>query len=134
MGDLVPAWESGIQQMANKVAGEGGFIPTGEDAFSDLTDATKKYKNELDDMAQTAGADLRDVTGGVDELAYSFENLIEDNGELTSRMYDEIDAITSLRAEAHSLVEEYKAVYNAAKLAVSGIHSFIQAQQAQTAA
>jgi len=27
MGDLVPAWESGIQQMADKVAGENGFIP-----------------------------------------------------------------------------------------------------------
>jgi len=30
MGDLVPAWESGIQQMADTVAGEGGFIPTCE--------------------------------------------------------------------------------------------------------
>lgn len=134
MGDLVPAWESGIQQMADKVAGEGGFIPVCEDAFNDITDATKAYKDELDDMAQTAGFDLTDVKNGVDDLAYSFEDLITDNEELTSRMYDELDAVQLLRAEAHALVEEYKAVYDAAKLAVSGIHSFVQAQQAQAAA
>ena len=134
MGDLVPAWESGIQQMADKVAGEGGFIPACEDAFNNITDATNEYKDELDDMAQTAGVDLTDVKNGVDDLSYSFENLIVDNEELTSRMYDEIDAVQLLRAEAHSLVDEYKAVYDAAKLAVSGIHSFIQAQQAQAAA
>ena len=133
MGDLVPMWESGIQQMSDKVAGEGGFIPVCEDAFEDITDATRNYKDELDDMAQTAGADLSDVREGVDELAWSFEDLITDNEELTSRMYDEIDAVSLLRAEAHALVEEYKAVYDAAKLAVSGIHSFIQAQQAQAA-
>ena len=110
MGDLVPAWESGIQQMADKVAGEGGFIPVCEDAFNDITDATKAYKDELDDMAQTAGFDLTDVKNGVDDLAYSFEDLITDNEELTSRMYDELDAVQLLRAEAHALVEEYKAV------------------------
>lgn len=133
MGDLVPAWESGIQQMADKVAGEGGFIPVCEDAFNDITDATKAYKDELDDMAQTAGFDLTDVKNGVDDLGYSFEDLITDNEELTSRMYDELDAIQLLRAEAHALVEEYKAVYDAAKLAISGIHSFVQAQQGQAA-
>ena len=134
MGDLVPAWESGIQQMADKVAGEGGFIPVCEDAFNDITDATKAYKDELDDMAQTAGFDLTDVKNGVDDLAYSFEDLITDNEELTSRMYDELDAVQLLRAEAHALVEEYKAVYNAAKLAVSGINDFVTAQQKAAAA
>ena len=44
MGDLVPAWESGIQQMADKVAGEGGFIPVCEDAFNDITEKTKEYE------------------------------------------------------------------------------------------
>ena len=134
MGDLVPAWESGIQQMADKVAGEGGFIPVCEDAFNDITDATKAYKDELDDMVQTAGFDLTDVKNGVDDLAYSFEDLITDNEELTSRMYDELDAVRLLRAEAHALVEEYKAVYNAAKLAVSGINDFVTAQQRAAAA
>ena len=133
MNDLVPAWESGIQQMADKVAGEGGFIPACEDAFNNITDATKAYKDELNDMATTAGFDLIEVQNGIDDLTYSFEDLIESNSELTSRMYDEIDAVSLLRAEAHLLVTEYKGVYDAAKMAVSGIHSFIQAQQAQAA-
>jgi len=44
MGDLVPAWESGIQQMADKVAGEGGFIPVCEEAFENITEKTKDYE------------------------------------------------------------------------------------------
>ena len=134
MGDLVPAWKSGIQEMSDKVAGEGGFIPVCEEAFNSLTDATERYKNELGDMTKTAGIDLMDIKEGVDNLSYSFEILIEDNDELTKRMNDEIDIISSLKAEIHSLIEEYKAVYNAAKLAASGIHGFIQAEQGQAAA
>jgi len=30
--------------MADKVAGEGGFIPVCEDAFNNITDATKEYE------------------------------------------------------------------------------------------
>jgi hypothetical protein len=44
MNDLVPAWESGIQQMSDKVAGEGGFIPACEEAFDDITEKTKEYE------------------------------------------------------------------------------------------
>ena len=129
MGDLVPAWESGIQKMSDKVAGQGGFIPTCKDAFDAITEATKNYENELDTMAQTAGVDLTDVRSGVDEVADSFKILIDDNEQLTNRINDEMNAVTSLRAEVHSLVAEYKSVYEAAKLAVSGIHNFLKAQR-----
>ena len=43
MGDLVPAWESGIQQMADKVTEEGGFIPACEDAFISVGEAVTDF-------------------------------------------------------------------------------------------
>lgn len=133
MNDLIPAWDSGIQQMADKVAGDGGFIPVCEDAFEDISEATKDYKDELDDMAQTAGFDLEEVRSGVDEVAYSFMDLIQNNDELINRMYIEMQAIQSLRTQAQALVNDYKSVCDAAKQAVTAIHNFIQAQKAQAA-
>jgi hypothetical protein len=44
MGDLVPMWTSGIQIMINKVAAEGGFIPVCKQAFEEIHEATRDYK------------------------------------------------------------------------------------------
>ena len=134
MGDLVPAWESGIQQMSDKVAGEGGFIPVCEQAFDSITEATKDYEEQLDNMANAAGISLDYVTQGVDLLSYAFEDLIENNDELIDRMYSEVDAIETLQDVARGLVDEYQNVYNEAKTAVSEIHNFIQEEQGRAAA
>jgi hypothetical protein len=97
MGDLVPAWDSGIQQMADKVAGEGGFIPACQEAFENVDNATQDYKEDLDQLATAAGIDLNDVKNGVDDLALEFEDLIEKNDSLVDRMGHEMEAIQSLR-------------------------------------
>jgi hypothetical protein len=111
MGELVPMWNSGIQQMSDKVAGDGGFIPACQDAFDRITEATKNYRDELDAMAQVAGVDLLSVRLGVDDLALSFENLITDNDELLGRMFEELSTIQELRMEAQALMMQYKGVY-----------------------
>lgn len=126
MGDLVPAWQSGIQQMADKVAGQGGFIPTCEEAFENITEATEDYKDELDDMARVAGISLDDVKQGVDVLADSFGNLVEKNDDLLDRMSQELTSIESLAKAARSLKEQYDDVYKAAKKAASAIHETLQ--------
>ena len=134
MGELVPMWNSGIQQMSDKVAGDGGFIPACQDAFDRITEATKNYRDELDAMAQVAGVDLLSVRMGVDDLVFSFENLIMDNDELLGRMFEELTTIQSLRMQAQALMMQYKGVYESALAAASAIHEFIQAQRAQAAA
>ena len=126
MGDLVPAWQSGIQQMADKVAGQGGFIPTCEEAFENITEATEDYKDELDDMARVAGMSLDDVKQGVDVLADSFGNLVEKNDDLLDRMSQELTSIESLKDAVRGLKEQYDDVYEAAKRAASAIHGTLQ--------
>ena len=134
MGDLVPAWESGIQQMADKVAGEGGFIPVCEEAFENITEKTKDYEEQLDNMANAAGVSLDYITQGVNLLSDTFGNLIENNDELIDRMSTEVGSIQTLRDAANELVNEYHNVYNEAKSAVSEIHNFIQEEQKRAAA
>ena len=129
MGDLVPAWKSGIQQMTDKVAGQGGFIPTCQDAFEQISDTTLEYEKELDSLANTAGVDLNNIQVGVDDLIYEFEGLVEENDDLLDRMSDELYAIQDLRDAAQALVYDYDSVYVAAANAVSQLHDFVQSER-----
>jgi len=54
MNGLVPQWDSGVQAMSDKFAGNGGFLPTCQDAFNQLADATKEYKDDLKDLEDAA--------------------------------------------------------------------------------
>ncbi len=126
MNELVPTWESGIQQMTDRVAGQGGFIPVCQGAFEDINQATLDYQNQLDEMANVAGIDLQNVKGGVDDLAISFGDLITKNEDLITTMGNELTAVEQLKNAAHALMEEYNGVYNAAKDAVSVIHEAMQ--------
>jgi hypothetical protein len=58
MNELVPEWDSGIQIMMNKIVEEGGFIPSTQDAFEKLHQATRDYEEELEQMAEIAGISL----------------------------------------------------------------------------
>ena len=126
MNELVPTWESGIQQMTDRVAGQGGFIPVCQGAFEDINQATLDYQNQLDEMANVAGIDLQNVKGGVDDLAISFGGLITKNEDLITTMGKELSAVEQLKNAAHALMEEYNGVYDAAKDAVSVIHEAMQ--------
>ena len=134
MQNLVPAWTSGIQIMADKIAGQGGFIPACEDAFEQVDEKTREYQNDLDDLARSAGNNLSDVKNGVDEVAYSFEHLIQDNDELTRRMDEEINIIRELRAEVQGTTEDFKSQRDAALAAVDAANLLLQSQRQQAAA
>ncbi len=134
MGDLVPTWNSGIQQMSDKIAGDGGLIPSCKSAFEEVHQVTKNYQDQLNDLATTAGYDLDDVRSGVDDVADSVQDLTWDNEDLIYTMDEEIETLQDLRYEAHALIREYNAVYSSAMAAVSAIQKFIQAQRAQAAA
>ena len=134
MGDLVPAWTSSIQQMTDKVAGEGGFITVCESAFEDITETTMDYEQQLQQLATTAGISLNDISNGVDILTFEFEELIETNDDLILRMERELDSIQDLRYAAQELVDSYEDVYRAAAEASSELYYFVQAQQNAAAA
>ena len=47
MDQMIPQWNDGIQEMIDKFAGEGGFIPTCEDALNQLAETTEQYETIL---------------------------------------------------------------------------------------
>ena len=134
MNDLIPAWNSGIQEMSDKVAGEGGFIPTCEDAFDKIAETTRNYQSDLNSLAASAGVDLEEVRDGVDNVADSFRDLIDENEELIDVMGEELDAVGRLRQDVQGLTSDFNAEYQAAVKAVSAMQDFYRAQELQAAA
>ena len=133
MGQLVPTWNSGIQEMTNTFVGEGGFLPACIQAFNDIDQATVDYERELDNLQEVAGEDFDLLKQGIDETAISFQGLIEDNDTLIERMRIEMDTIESLKRTLDGLIEKYQQVYNDAKAAAQATHDFLQGQNAQAA-
>ena len=134
LNDLIPYWNSGIQQMSDKIAGDGGFIPTCENAFEKITETTKNYEAQLGELARQAGVDLEEVKSGVDNVSDSFKELISDNQQLIEVTDAEIEVVRDLRDAAHALVDEYNAVYQSALKACSAVQDFTQAERQQAAA
>ena len=134
MKQLVPQWSAGIEQMALKFSGEGGFIPACEEAFKKTREATKDYQGELDRLADVAGTDFGSLKDGVSEAANEYSPLIENNNTLISQMETELTNIEDLKEAVHNLSLEYKAVYDQATAAVTAITNLIKTQKAQAAA
>jgi len=74
--------------MSDAVAGEGGFIPTCEEAFEDIEEQTRSYQDSLQELADAAGINLEDIRNGVSNLIDEFEVLVEENDDILNRMRD----------------------------------------------
>ena len=93
---LLTTWDSGIQEMADKMVGDGGFWPVVEEAISNATEAAYKYEEDLQSVADTVGLSLEDLARGIDEDAEKTRELTFDNAELIFTWEEQIQAISDL--------------------------------------
>ena len=107
MNNLIPQWNSGLQNMADAIAGPGGFIDACQDAFDDLTNNTEEYGNTLDELELIANADFESMAEGIDENIYRTWELLDNNDELIDSYYDEFDAIQRVIDQVELLTQTY---------------------------
>lgn len=129
LSDLIPQWDSNVQHMADVFAGEGGFIPTCKDAFIELDETTKDYKDSLDDLAYSAGIDFDMIGEGYDETIDRAQQLLEKNDELIQKYDDQIQAILKVIEELDRLIDKYEDAYEAAKQATRAAYEYQQTQR-----
>ena len=135
MRQLVPEWNSGIQQMSdafnseNGENGQKGFLPACRDSFKEIYEATQEYEKQLDKLAKVAGIDLTEVKSGTDSVSDSFTILIEKNDSLITQMGQQLNEIKNLTTAAKDLSKEYKNVYDQAVKATQAIYDFMQAER-----
>ena len=119
MESMIPQWNSGVQQMADKFAGEGGFIPTCENAFKQLDEALLTYRNNLSETSERSGVDFNKIAEGYDMNIQKAKELLEENDKLLEKYKAQLEAVQDVLREVKQLEEAYRGVAAAAISAVT---------------
>lgn len=133
MNSMVPQWNTGVQQMIDKIAAEGGFLPTCKDAFEELDQATEDYMTGIEELQKQADVNFDDIKNGIDEAITATEDLLADNNELIDSYGKEIEAIKGVLEQLDGLIAKYEEASNAAKKATEDAKNYWLAEQNKNA-
>lgn len=130
---LIPNWDNGVQQMAKTFVDEGGFLPTCQDAFNQLDQATVDYNNSLQLLESTAGTSFGAMAEGYNENIGLAEELAEKQQENIDNCIEEQQKIADLRTEVDNLAASYKAVWDNAAGALTAAQELLTWEQEKAA-
>lgn len=133
MSNLIPQWNSGLQEMADTFAGAGGFIPVCQQAFNDLHNTTEDYENELDDLRNIAEINFEQIADGIDEDIDRTEDLIDINDQLIDGYSREIDAVNEVIDYVGQLADQYRQAKQEAIAATEAAYRYWQQQNQRKA-
>lgn len=134
---LVPQWNSGVQQMAETFYGENGFANNTMLAWNNIKEAENEYSVDLENLEKISKQTYEMIAKGEDEALYKTANLVQSNDELIDAYGKELEAVQSVYTEVKKLREEYDALYNSATKAAQAAYEYKQKeleQQRQAAA
>ena len=134
IGEMVPAWNSGIQEMVDTVVNdEGGFVPVMDRAFEEIKQATDDYKVDLDNLAESAGINFETIKDGIDSNIEATEKLLGDNKDLLDSYDKEVEAIGKVWDALDKLKLQYKQLAEEAKKAAEEGYKALNIKNEKTA-
>lgn len=134
MNQMVPLWDSGIQEMINLFAGEGGFEQVCTEAYGQIEQAANTYESSLKTLLETAGITYDKIKEGQDKVIASANTLIKDNKALMDTYNQEINSIKGVIDSLSQLSAKYKESEAAAKAATEAAAKYWAEQQRQAQA
>ena len=130
MEDLVPQWDSSVQDMIAIFAGENGgkkgFLPTVQDAFEGIDAATEQYEASLDTLQQVAGVNFQDIANGMDATSVEAQKLLDDNITLINAYGAEVNAVQGVINKVEQMQSAYGLAEAAAIAAAQAASKYIQ--------
>lgn len=134
LGDMIPYWTSGVQDMAKVFADdEEGFTGVCKKALEDLDEATKDYTDSLEEVEQVGDISFDTIANGTDQAIDKTEALLQNNRDLIDNYYKQIDAIRSVAAEVDKLITKYDMARQAAIAASEAAYRYQQEQNRRAA-
>ncbi len=119
LNDLVPQWNSGVQQMIDKFSGEGGFEAACQETFDKLSKAANKYKEEMDSI----GGKNQEISNEVLEQG---NQLLEQSNQLIESTKEEYNRIGEVINQVNKLRDAYEAAKKAAIAATEAAYGYTQ--------
>lgn len=134
MDQMIPQWNDGIQEMIDKFADEGGFIPTCEDALNQLAETTEQYETDLAELQEAAAVSFEEVAKSIDPVLEKTGQLVKDNDALFSSYQKQVDAINNVLNALRNLTAQYDGARKAALNAAEASYKYWEEQQRQAQA
>ena len=121
MNDIVPTWDTGVQQMMDAFTGEGGLLPACSTAFNDLKTLVGEYDADLALLEQNAGYSLGQIATYTQTVAEQMTPVLKDNDELISKYATQIEQLGYITDAVTGLKGEYNLLTTAADAAAKAI-------------
>lgn len=125
MGDMVPYWKSGIQEMATSISeSDEDFIPLVKDTFTELDKAARDYANSLKAIESNTGTSFDQLANGIDKNISKTQALLEANKQLINGYDTEIAKVQDVIDKVQKLMEIYQKAKNEAIAATEAAYRF----------
>lgn len=107
MEEILPDWNSGVDSMIEKYAGEG--IPACQEALAQLQANTEEYRTKVDELADAAGMDFEEICNGIDMTIDYTYSLMNTNEEMIDQYHREMDELNELNRILEDVQREFQA-------------------------
>ena len=123
-GQIVPQWNSGVQNMVTTITAQGGLLPTCQDAFDKMQQAVKDLGAAIDTTLANAGKDFEDLTSVQDDTILTTQNMITAMGDLTTAYGNQLTECRKVIDGLKDLQREYGNAEVAAKNAAKAANEY----------
>lgn len=107
MEEILPDWNSGVDSMIEKYAGEG--IPACQEALAQLQANTEEYRTKVDELAEAACMDFDEICNGIDMTIDYTYSLMNTNEEMINQYRREMDELNELNRILEDVQREFQA-------------------------
>ena len=131
--EMLPQFDTGVNQMIEKFSGEGGFEEQTTGSMEELSKATQDYKTDLEDIETASGTSFDAIEDGLDKNIPKTQQLVQDNQDLNDEYVDQIENIKELNRQLDIQIAKYKALKTSANEAAEAGHNYYMQQKQQEA-
>lgn len=122
--EMLPQFETGVNDMIDKFSGPGGFEDTTTDSMDALSQATQDYQDDLGDVEDQAGITFDEIRDGQDDVLDKMPDMIDDAEEYVDVEKDELSQLQDINAELQKKLLYYQQISVAAKAAATEAYNY----------
>ena len=104
---IVALWNSGIQQMIDKISAEGGLNFIYDQAMTEMNEATAQLRQSIDLLEETAGQDFDRIDEYIEQAQNQTDELKDKNQDLITTYDDLMRSTQQLCAQALRLWDAF---------------------------
>ena len=105
--ELIPQWNSGVDEMIRKLTDEGGFEQVATRVWDDITEKIKDYFEAIEAAEETSGRTFEELLGSENSIINQNKEWIESNKDLIQTFIDMTGSVEEFYNELSRVIESY---------------------------